>query len=210
MPLATLRATLETIGDLPDSARHCELVASAPMGGRIRSFHLSSGAWVTDVGGEMPLSTVALREGAAGPINFLCATIDAGMRLGGDRDEDTFLNGDDCDPADPDSWTAPLEVAGLAVGDGTPTQLTWDEQSGPTGPSVRYDVVSGTLIALRATGLASATSCRAPDLDQGDYNDLRADPPPGDGYYYLVRARNGGAAATFGPGRSSLDSIVCP
>jgi hypothetical protein len=57
---------------------------------------LSGGAWVTDVTGETPLTTLQLRQGAEGPVSFLCATVGSGARLGGDLDEDGVLASDNC------------------------------------------------------------------------------------------------------------------
>ena len=110
-----LLTTLIGLGDLNLPGRHCELTATAPMNGRMRAFHLFGGSWVTDVFGEMALSTTDLRTQAEGPISFLCVPLDSGLRLGGDRDEDTVLNGDDCAEADPGSWALPVAVEGLAL-----------------------------------------------------------------------------------------------
>ncbi len=100
----TLLSTLLRVGNLADAARHCELVASGPSGGRLRSWYLnggigSGGLWTTDVAGEAQVTTAALRQAAAGPVSFLCPTLGSGVRLGADRDEDGHLNGDDCRPA---------------------------------------------------------------------------------------------------------------
>ncbi|HEV8375685.1 MAG TPA: hypothetical protein VGR38_05550 [Candidatus Polarisedimenticolia bacterium] len=41
------------------------------------------------------------------------------------------------------------------------------------------------------------------------FSDGRPNPPVGDGYYYLTRARNSCADGGFGAGRSSLNSLTC-
>ena len=204
-----LLSTLVALGDLANPNRHCELTASAPLGGRIRSYRLSGGSWTTDTAGEPPLSTAALRQGAQGPITFLCATIGSGVRLGSDRDEDNVLNGNDCAPADPMSWAPPSELDGLRVGAAFSTQLAWIDHSSATGPGLRYDIAGGLLSELRTAGLFVATSCLAGGLQPPTFTDTRPDPPIGDGYYYLVRGSNVCAVGTFGPNRSSLDTLTC-
>jgi len=205
----TLLATLVTLGDLANANRHCELTATALSGGRIRAYRLSGGAWATDVAGEPSVSMTSLRQGAQGPITFLCATVGSGVRLGGDRDEDAVLNGNDCAPADGGSWAPPAELGALRVNGSSATQVVWTDQAAATGPGLRYDVAGGLLSALRGAGLPAATSCLAGGLQPAAFNDARAVPPAGDGYYYLARGNNVCAVGTFGAGRSSLDALVC-
>jgi len=206
----SLLATLIALGDANDAARHCELVATADVGGRVRSFHLASGSWVGDVAAEPGLSTLQLRESAVGPLTFLCATLGAGPRLGGDRDQDTVLNGDDCDPADPAAWGAPSTVVAVQVSpDVGGTRLVWDDQAASAGPALRYEVVGASLSELRSLGLV-ATSCLAGELDQPEYVDGRPDPPAADGHYYLVQSASPCGTGGFGAGRELLDELICP
>ncbi|TDI46724.1 MAG: hypothetical protein E2P01_08225 [Acidobacteria bacterium] len=205
---ATL-ATLTTLGDLNDSGRHCELVASALMGGRMRSFHFDDGSWVTDVAGETALTMIQLREGAAGPINFLCATLGAGIRLGGDRDEDTFLNGDDCAPADPGAWERTGPTSNLVVDQTGATDLTWTAASPSGGTNPDHELIGGTLSDLRSLGLLAATTCVAGGLGTS-YADSRPDPAAGDGYFYLTRGHNACGGGDAGPGREALEAVECP
>ena len=88
-------------------------------------------------------------------------------------------------------------------------QRTWSEQASTTGPGVFYDTVGGSLIGLKNSGLAAATTCLSGGLSANAYADTRSDPPVGDGYYYLVRARNSCADGGFGAGRESLGSLTC-
>jgi hypothetical protein len=206
----SLLAKLLSLGDVANPNRHCELTATALSSGRIRSYRLSGGSWLTDVAGEPSLSTTALRQGAQGPLTFLCATLGSGARLGGDLDEDAALNGNDCAPADASSWSAPSELAGLKVNGASTTTVVWSDPSAATGPGLRYDVVSGLLQAMRTSGLASATSCLAGGQQPAAFTDARPDPPIGDGYYYLVRGRNVCAIGTFGGNRVALDGLSCP
>ncbi len=205
----SLLATLIGLGNLSNAGRHCELVAAAPGDGRVRSHHLSGpNAWTTDLAAEPALTTQALREGAGGAITFTCTPLGSGVRLGGDRDEDSVLNGDDCAPGDADTLAAPETVTGLAVGDAAGTLLTWDDQAPVTGAALRYDVLGGGLAALHASGVG-VTLCLAQGLDEASYADDRPPPLPGDGYYYLIRAGNPCGVASLGPGLEPLETLEC-
>ncbi|HKQ61991.1 MAG TPA: hypothetical protein VJS92_11925 [Candidatus Polarisedimenticolaceae bacterium] len=207
----SLVSTLIGLGDAANAGRHCELVASAELGGERRSFRLQGGSWIPDASGDIALTTIQLRQAAESPLTFLCATLGAGARLGGDRDEDARLDADDCAPADAGAWSPPTEVSGLSVFKAPPpTHLAWGDQAAQAGPGVRYDLASGTLSGLRAGGLDGASTCLAGDLAAAGADDWRPAAPPGNGYYYLVRAQNSCATAGFGPGRASLDALACP
>lgn len=204
----TLLSTLISLGDLGNAGRHCELVASTLNGGRLRSFHLSGGAWVTDVAGEPSVSTLTLRQGAQGPITFTCAVLDSGPRLGGNLDEDIVLNGDDCAQDDAETWAEPLTVTNVRLKRPGP-QLAWDDQSAVTGPGVRYDILGGDLSTLLSSGFGG-TACFAFELDTPAYTDSEPDPPAGEGTYYLVRSRNSCGTGYLGPGRESIQDLACP
>lgn len=202
-----LLGSLIALGDLSDANRHCELVASTRASDRLRHYHLSGALWTTDVGGEPQVTTQALRENAQSPVTFTCATLGSGARLGGDRDEDAVPNGDDCAAADDTTWALPSTVSGVTL-DGAGI-LSWNDQGPSSGPSMRYDVLGGTLSQLHSIGLA-ATACIEGEIPTPSYDDPAADPPPGDGVYYLVRAGNACGVAGLGPGRESLDGLLCP
>jgi len=202
------------VGNLAAAGRHCELVASVPSASQLRTYTLdggiaTGGLWTPDKAGEPQAGTAALRAGATGPVSFLCVPVGEGIRQGIDLDEDLFRNGDDCNAADPGAWAAPVEVTNLSVSSATPTHLGWDEQATLSGPGVGYEVVGGSLLALRFSGLASATSCLSGSLTANAFDDPQAAPPVGDGYYYLTRARNSCADGGFGPGRGALAALAC-
>jgi len=202
-------ATLTALGDLSDAERHCELVATTRQGDRVRRYHLAGGTWVTDVGGQTPPTTTELREQAEAPISFLCVPLDSGLRLGGDRDEDAVLDGDDCAAADPATWAAPPRVSALSLDRGIATMLSWDESASTSGPSMRYEVLGGDLNELRANGLASATACLAAGLSEPFYEDARPEPVSGTGVYYITRGRNVCGVGSTGTGREALDGLDC-
>ncbi len=207
-------ATLVRVGNLADAGRHCELTASAIAGGRLRTWYLDGGAgsgglWTTDVSGEPQITTAALRESASGSISFLCATIGSGVRLGGDRDGDLVLNGDDCADGDPLIATAPDRVSGVAASGAAPT-LGWTAQGGGSaGSDIVYDALGGSVAAAAQQGLLAATSCLAGGLRDTTFTDPSADPPVGEVRYYLIGARNVCGTGGYGPGRDALASIDC-
>ena len=206
----TTLTALVGLGDLANAGRSCELTASALSGGRVKSYRLSGGSWLSDVPTDPAVSTATLRTNAQGPITFLCATIGSGVRLGGDRDEDGTLNGSDCAPGDAGARSLPVEAAGFALSGKSPTSLTWTEQASATGPGILYDVVGGTISVLRSSGLSAATSCVGSALTVPSFSDSRPAPGPGACFYYLVRARNACGTGGFGAGRSALDTLACP
>ncbi|MDH3284737.1 MAG: YncE family protein [Acidobacteriota bacterium] len=201
-----LIGTLVALGDLNDPNRHCELVASALDGGQLRHFHLDNGLWERDVTAA-PVSTTTLRTDADGPVTFLCTPLGSGTRLGGDRDADGLRDFDDCSAADPALKAAPDAVSGLAF-DGLGL-LTWSLLDGQAGSATTYDVASGMLSDLPSTGVDLAV-CLAGDLSGPSYDDTRADPAAGDGYFYLLRGRNACGDGSYGAGRESLDGLACP
>lgn len=202
------------LGNAADAARHCDLVATAISGGLLRGWFLnggvgSGGLWTTDVEGEPQVATVDLRRVAGGPISFLCATVGSGPRLGVDRDVDLHLNGTDCADGDAATFGVATEVAGMVASGAAPLGLSWGDQSPATGPGVRYDVAGGLISDLRAAGLAAATACLVPDLAPPTWDDRRPGPAPGDGWFYLVRAENSCGTGGFGPGRETIEPLVC-
>jgi len=208
-----LLATLIGVGNLADTGRHCELTASAVVAGRERTWYLNGGGgagglWTTDVDGEAQVTTQALRVGAGGPITFMCVTIGSGVRVGADRDTDARFNGSDCSDGDPAFFASPVEVSGLSAAAASPL-LSWDEQGSQVGPGLSYDVVGGTLSALHGSSIGASTSCLAGDLTSPSFDDTRPAPPPGDGYYYLARARTPECTGGFGFGRGAIEPLRC-
>jgi DNA-binding beta-propeller fold protein YncE len=197
------------LGDANAPAHHCELVASTRLGGIVRRLRYAGGVWISDLAGDPTRTTTALRQAAQGPITFLCTPIGSGTRLGGDRDEDGVLDRNDCAAADPGAFGAPGEVSGFAISKTPATVLVWNEQATATGPAIVYDVVGGSLATLQASGLVAATGCIAGDLTTPSYTDTAPGPTPGNGRFFLIRARNSCASGTFGPGRGALSGLDC-
>jgi hypothetical protein len=128
----------------------------------------------------------------------------------GDGHVDSACGGDDCDDGQSGTWWAPTEVAGLVVAGSDPTSIAWEDQGPRVGGSVRYDLVTGLIGDLAAARGFAGAQCLAPSLVSPSSPDGRT-PAPGTGFYYLARARNSCASATYGPGRAGLDNASpCP
>lgn len=111
----------------------------------------------------------------------------------------------DCAVGDPGSFEMPVEVMNVRLEGGPETRITWDDQGELVGPDVVYDLVTGLLSDLVATGGYDASTCLASGIVSAEHSDPRL-PPPGDGFYYLVGAVNACGTGTFGPGREVLDA----
>ena len=206
----SLLASILTIADAAAPNRHGEAVASGEVAGALRTYRLDLLQWTPDVAGGTRVSTAQLRTTATGPITFMCVPVSQGQRLGGDRDEDGVLNADDCDDADPLTWTGPAVVPRLlVVKQAGATRLIWDAQTAPgLGPSLNYELAGGLVDDLRQQGLA-ATSCVKGDLVAPSHDDLRAGPGPGSAYFYQARARNSCGGGDFGPGLGAINGLDC-
>lgn len=104
---------------------------------------------------------------------------------------------------------APSEVSGLVLDDSVPAALRWSAQ----GAGITYDIVTGSLSGLRAGGGATSAICLADGVTTNTYNDNRANPPAGDGDYYLLRGQSACCPGTYGFASSGIErapSAACP
>jgi len=141
-----------------------------------------------------------------------CADPDCTADPLGDCDGDGELNETDCDPADPDVRTVPLEVPRLDVARDafTGALLTWSDTAAAAGDGTRYESASDSLAALQGAGRAEGP-CIATALASAMAADTR--PVIGSGWYYLVRAVNAcGPVGQMGWGFDSLgdERPACP
>ncbi len=200
-------ALLLQLGDFELIQRHCDLTASTLVGGEVRRFRYSLLEWRTDLAGEK-LTTEELRAQAEGPISFFCVPVGDGPRLGGDRDIDGSLDGNDCAVTNPDLWAAPGYANEIVFA--TRTSLSWSDVGVSAGPETGYELVSGSLSDLRAAGVLdpSNTSCRTETAEPSAHA-LDEGPAPGAGFYYLVRAENACGQGEFGHRRDELEPVTC-
>jgi len=121
---------------------------------------------------------------------------------------DGDLAGDACDcaPSDAGAWSPPQLVSDLRwTGAAT---LAWDDESSAVGPGVRYDLASGDLDQLRASGGFAGGVCVASQVGAASATDARV-PGPAAGFWYLARARNVCGIGSYGP--AALDGASpCP
>jgi List-Bact-rpt repeat protein len=102
---------------------------------------------------------------------------------------------------------SPAEVQGVILDGQTPTGLTWSAASGAV-----YDVASGALSDLRVSGTTTA-ACLSNNLATAGYSDVRPDPAPGAGYYYITRAQGACGPGTYGfasAGPERVPTAACP
>jgi YVTN family beta-propeller protein len=93
------------------AAGECDLIAKGAVAGEMRgSLFIGGGLYLTDRGGDFPITSTALRARAttAGQeVTFTCVPPGSGVRIGIDQDEDGAADGDErdasTDPANPGS-----------------------------------------------------------------------------------------------------------
>jgi hypothetical protein len=117
-----------------------------------------------------------------------------------DTDGDGTPDGIDCAPADGGLRLPPTVVKNV-----TPTlsmsgnvTISWTSLDPRAGYATRYDIVTGLLTQLTADGDYRNSTCLVDDHQDTPYVDTRGNPPPGDAYYYLIRAFGCGSG-TYGP-----------
>jgi hypothetical protein len=126
-----------------------------------------------------------------------------------DADADGHTScGGDCDDADGSVWASPVEAAGLLIGPGTPTAITWESQDVVAGPGTFYDLGSGTR-AGQVPIDASTAVCLSPG-GSSPASDPRADPAVGEVFWYLVRGRNACGTGSYGTPARDNAIPACP
>ncbi len=129
-----------------------------------------------------------------------------------DADHDFHLDaacgGDDCDDGEPLVWGDPMDVTNMTVAGTGPTDLAWDSQESLSGPGTGYDLVSGSL-SPGPPWSDPSTACMQSGSQTG-WSDPRPAPPPGQGVWYLARARNVCGLGTFGSAGADQGITACP
>ena len=166
---------------------------------------------------RLDLSTAAAAPGAqdvivtnpdgqsrTGPALLGILTQDADL----DGRANSLCGGDDCNDANPLVWSAPVDVTGMLLTAAGPTDLSWDDQGALVGPETAYDLVAGPLLA--ATGIDFAAAACLQSGGGTAFSDTRPDPPEGEGFWYLARARNGCGSGTYGTPQRDASVPACP
>ena len=117
-----------------------------------------------------------------------------------DTDGDGVADAQDCAFADGSTWNRPASVSDLTLdrSGATDVVVSFTSQDGAMGPSTSYDIVEGSLSALRAGMSFSAASCLASGRPSPPYLDTSGLPAPGEGRYVLVRAANACGSGHYG------------
>ena len=128
--------------------------------------------------------------------------------LDGDAHVDGRCGGNDCSDANPFVWFAPIEVTNLTVSEASPASLSWDSQNSLVGPETTYDLVSGSLMGDAGFSFLPS-ACLQTGLGT-TYSDIRPDPAPEQGFWYLARGTNSCGVGTLGS--TERDTIIglCP
>jgi subtilisin family serine protease len=152
-------------------------------------------------------------SGADRPNNmFGFGLIDAfdAIHLGPDVDADGVADVCDCAPGDGGAFAPPSEPSELRVSLDKKT-ITWAPADPAGGSGTVYDVLRGSLLTLRATGLIASAVC----LGLSSATPQRVDPvmpPAGSGTFYLIQARNGCGVSGFGTNSGGAPRVhaSCP
>jgi hypothetical protein len=119
-----------------------------------------------------------------------------------DADGDGTTNGTDCAPGDGDAWDVPSPARDLVVGIAAADNLSWLPSAAPGGTTVLYDV-------LRSGDPADFDNPSCVETAGTDTVATEpSDPPTGQLFCYLVRARNT-CGGTLGP-LPSRTGGTCP
>jgi hypothetical protein len=129
-----------------------------------------------------------------------------------DGDADGVDNNHDCAFADPGAFALPGEIGTvmLATGATEETILSWPGLAATAGPGTTYDVATGELSSLPASGFGGSVP-----LACGLLIPTASDPsvpPVGAGWYYIVRGRNACGAGSWGLNSAGQERIstACP
>ena len=125
--------------------------------------------------------------------------------LDGDGRIDAACAGTDCNDTNPLVWAPPVEVTGLEFS--SSSDLSWTGQAALTGPETTFDTASGYFSAAHGFSLAPS-ACLQAGGGVG-YSDTRPDPAVGEGFWYLVRARNSCATGTYGTEPRDASIVSC-
>ena len=98
----------------------------------------------------------------------------------------------------------PVDARALRTAASGSVRVTWTSLD-LCGSSSSYDVVRGTLSALRV-GFPAGAACAANNVTGTQYDEAAAacPAPAGDGFWYLARAQNSAGTGTYADARQSV------
>src|SRR6185503_18195226 len=147
------------------------------------------GTWYQDADGDGHGDATVAQASCARPAGFVAAA-------------------DDCNEGDAQVWSVPPEVTGFDVVSSEPLSFAWNNLGPVSGPGTVHGVVSGGL--LPAYGMDFGNSACLASGPETSYTDLRPDPSPGTGFWYLVRGSNSCGTGTYGSATFDASVGACP
>jgi hypothetical protein len=128
-----------------------------------------------------------------------------------DEDGDGLCVPLDCSDLDPQTQLIVHEVQGVVIEKLQPTRIHFASQDGSAGAGTSYDVAFGFLSDLQAAANFAQAACVG-NVSDTPAQDAGPDPGIGQGYYYLVRAKNACGAGGWGQASDGSSRIVtaCP
>lgn len=133
-----------------------------------------------------------------------------------DSDGDGVGDAVDCAPADGTAFAQPGTVAGLELQPATgstgqnETLFRWTAASATAGAGTVHDLLSGSLEGLRSPEPFAGAGCMATSLPGGEYQGPTPALAPGQGAWFLIRARNScGVGAEQEATRLPLEQVSC-
>ena len=126
-----------------------------------------------------------------------------------DGDADGVANICDCAPSNPSAFYVPSAVTGLRIG-ADKTTVSWTSAAPGSGAATVHDLVRGRLDEL-PVGSGGSEACLASGIAGSSVQDASS-PPSTDGFWYLVRGKNGCGIGTYGYGSGGAEEITaaCP
>jgi hypothetical protein len=112
-----------------------------------------------------------------------------------DDDGDGVLDAADCRPLDPTLKAKPAEVVHL-LANADKLYFTWTSAAPAAGSATVHDLMHGKLEELPVSDAPGEACVRSGETGTSAFDE--AVPPPGHGFYYLVRGRNDCGNGTYG------------
>jgi hypothetical protein len=96
-----------------------------------------------------------------------------------------------------------LVVSGIA-----PSNVSWSSQAVSAGPETTYDLVSGATSNVAGINFSAAICLQS--AGPASFSDVRPNPAPGTGFWYLARGRNSCGIGTYGSAARDNSVPSCP